>query len=65
MGDVIEAADADLVYEITKALWSDKTRAALDAGHAKGKAIQKETALQASAFRCMRAPRNSTRRPAC
>src|SRR5437763_167824 len=38
-------ADADLVYEITKALWSDKTRAALDAGHAKGKAIRKETAL--------------------
>ena len=34
-----------LVYEITKALWSDKTRAALDAGHAKGKAIQKATAL--------------------
>ncbi|MFN3482245.1 TAXI family TRAP transporter solute-binding subunit [Rhabdaerophilum calidifontis] len=37
--------DADLVYEVTKALWSDKTRAALDAGHAKGKAIRKETAL--------------------
>jgi TRAP transporter TAXI family solute receptor len=36
----------DLVYEITKALWSDKTRAALDAGHAKGKDIRKETALQ-------------------
>ncbi len=36
---------ADLVYEITKALWSDKTRATLDAGHAKGKAIQKATAL--------------------
>jgi TRAP-type uncharacterized transport system substrate-binding protein len=35
----------DLVYEITKALWSDKTRAALDSGHAKGKAIQKATAL--------------------
>jgi len=34
-----------LVYEITKAMWSDKTRAALDAGHAKGKAIQKSTAL--------------------
>lgn len=33
-----------LVYEITKALWSDKTRAALDAGHAKGKSIRKETA---------------------
>lgn len=36
---------ADLVYEVTKALWSDKTRAVLDAGHAKGKAIQKATAL--------------------
>ena len=36
----------DLVYEITKALWSDKTRALLDAGHAKGKEIRKETALQ-------------------
>ena len=36
---------ADLIYEITKALWSDKTRAALDAGHAKGKDIRKETAL--------------------
>ena len=36
---------ADLVYEVTKALWSDKTRAALDAGHAKGKAIQKAMAL--------------------
>ena len=36
---------ADTVYAVTKALWSDKTRAALDAGHAKGKAIQKETAL--------------------
>src|SRR6266700_982219 len=35
----------DLVYEITKALWSEKTRAALDAGHAKGKEIQKATAL--------------------
>ncbi len=36
----------DLVYEITKALWSDKTRTAMDAGHAKGKEIKKETALQ-------------------
>jgi hypothetical protein len=35
----------DLVYEITKALWSDKTRTALDSGHAKGKAITKATAL--------------------
>jgi TRAP transporter TAXI family solute receptor len=37
---------ADLVYAVTKALWSDKTRSALDAGHAKGKAIQKASALQ-------------------
>ena len=37
---------ADTVYAITKGLWSDKTRAVLDAGHAKGKAIRKETALQ-------------------
>lgn len=35
----------DLVYEITKALWTDKTRTAMDAGHAKGKSIQKATAL--------------------
>ncbi len=35
----------DLIYEITKALWSDKTRTAMDAGHAKGKDIKKETAL--------------------
>jgi TRAP transporter TAXI family solute receptor len=35
----------DLIYEITKALWSDKTRTALDSGHAKGKVIQKATAL--------------------
>jgi hypothetical protein len=36
---------ADTVYAVVKALWSDKTRAALDAGHAKGKSIRKETAL--------------------
>lgn len=36
---------ADTVYAVTKALWSDKTRAALDGGHAKGKSIQKTTAL--------------------
>jgi TRAP transporter TAXI family solute receptor len=35
----------NVAYEITKGLWSDKTRAALDAGHAKGKMIRKETAL--------------------
>jgi TRAP transporter TAXI family solute receptor len=37
--------DAALVYAVTKGLWSDKTRAALDGGHAKGKSIRKETAL--------------------
>jgi uncharacterized protein len=36
----------DVVYEVTKALWSDKARAALDVGHAKGKSILKESALQ-------------------
>ena len=34
----------DLVYEITKSLWSDGTRSTLDAGHAKGKAIVLENA---------------------
>jgi uncharacterized protein len=37
--------DADLVYAVTKAMWSDATRNILDNGHAKGKAIQKATAL--------------------
>jgi hypothetical protein len=35
----------DLVYEITKALWNANTRKLLDAGHAKGKAVQIKTAL--------------------
>lgn len=35
----------DLIYEITKALWNDKTRRLLDVGHAKGKTITEETAL--------------------
>ncbi len=35
----------DLVYEITKALWNDNTRKLLDSGHAKGKEITQETAL--------------------
>lgn len=35
----------ELIYGITKALWNDSTRALLDNGHAKGKAITKETAL--------------------
>ena len=35
----------ELIYQITKALWNDNTRLLLDSGHAKGKAIRKETAL--------------------
>ncbi len=37
---------ADLIYEVTKALWSDTTRRLLDNGHAKGKVIRLETALK-------------------
>lgn len=37
--------DEELVYGITKALWNDNTRKLLDNGHAKGKQITKETAL--------------------
>jgi len=33
-----------LIYEVTKAVWNDSTRKQLDAGHAKGKAIQAATA---------------------
>ena len=35
----------DLVYKLTKALWNDNTRKLLDNGHAKGKQITAETAL--------------------
>lgn len=35
----------DLIYEITKALWNDKTRVLLDVGHAKGASITAATAL--------------------
>ncbi|MBX3574100.1 MAG: TAXI family TRAP transporter solute-binding subunit [Mesorhizobium sp.] len=38
----------DLVYNITKALWSDGTRKALDAGHAKGKQITLENAVSSA-----------------
>ncbi len=37
--------DANLIYEVTKALWNANTRKLLDSGHAKGKAITRETAL--------------------
>nr|WP_321454879.1 TAXI family TRAP transporter solute-binding subunit [uncultured Cohaesibacter sp.] len=35
----------ELVYNITKALWNKNTRKLLDAGHAKGKMITEDTAL--------------------
>ena len=35
-----------VVYEVTKALYSDATRKTLDAGHAKGKLITKENAVK-------------------
>ena len=35
----------ELVYGITKALWNDNTRKLLDNGHAKGKQITLESAL--------------------
>jgi TRAP-type uncharacterized transport system substrate-binding protein len=38
--------DVNMIYEITKALWSDTTRKLLDNGHAKGKVILLETALK-------------------
>ena len=37
--------DANLVYEITKALWNANTRRLLDSGHAKGKTITRENAV--------------------
>ena len=37
---------ADLIYQITKALWNKNTRKLLDKGHSKGKAIRMETALK-------------------
>jgi TRAP transporter TAXI family solute receptor len=47
-GQLVTSADqpADLIYGITKALWSKKTRGLLDKGHSKGKAIRMETALK-------------------
>lgn len=35
----------DLIYQLTKALWNDNTRNMLDNGHAKGKQITADTAL--------------------
>ena len=37
--------DEELVYQITKAVWNDSSRKLLDNGHAKGKSVTLETAL--------------------
>ncbi|MGV8938710.1 MAG: TAXI family TRAP transporter solute-binding subunit [Allorhizobium sp.] len=39
-------ADDTLIYNITKALWNENTRELLDSGHAKGKSVTQETALE-------------------
>lgn len=43
---VANSVDAELVYGITKTLWSKSSRKLLDEGHAKGKQINLDTALQ-------------------
>jgi TRAP transporter TAXI family solute receptor len=42
---VRDSVPADLVYAVTKSLWSETTRGLLDRGHAKGKEIVREGAL--------------------
>ncbi len=37
--------DEELIYNITKAMWNEKTRKLLDVGHAKGKTITADSAL--------------------
>ena len=37
--------DEELIYNITKALWNKESRKLLDVGHAKGKTITPDTAL--------------------
>ena len=48
VGAVLVVRDSlpdDLVYNITRALWSDTTRGLLDRGHAKGREIVRQNAL--------------------
>jgi len=44
------AMSEELVYEITKALWNEKSRRLLDVGHAKGKVVTPDTALDGIAI---------------
>ena len=43
---VPKRADEELIYQITKALWNDKSRKLLDEGHEKGRRIQLSSALR-------------------
>lgn len=43
---VPETADPELIYQVTKALWNEKSRKLLDEGHQKGKRILLETAVR-------------------
>ena len=43
---VPESADEELIYQIMKALWNDKSRKLLDEGHERGRRIQLSSALQ-------------------
>jgi hypothetical protein len=42
---VRDSVPADVVYAVTRSLWSETTRGLLDRGHAKGKEIVRESAL--------------------
>ena len=42
---VASSVDDDLVYQITKTLWNESSRKLLDNGHAKGRSITLDTAL--------------------
>ncbi|MDF1722235.1 MAG: TAXI family TRAP transporter solute-binding subunit [Minwuia sp.] len=39
-------ADAELIYQITRAFWKDSNRSLLNSGHVKGKQIRLQTALE-------------------
>ena len=47
---VAQSVEADLVYDITRALWHENTRHLLDSGHPDGARIRLETALRGLAI---------------
>lgn len=47
---VAESADTDLIYQITRALWSDATRKLLESGHPKAREIVLKNALNGVAI---------------